>query len=80
MQNGFRLLMLTCPYKEDEPWYNVIDESDDIEELVDIVTSRTILMNHLGYDVSIPEDESEGFKISDSRTGKVAGYLLCGVL
>jgi len=80
MQNGFRLLMLTCPYKEDELWYNVIDESDDIEELVDIVTSRTILMNHLGYDVSIPEDESESLKISDSRTGKVAGYLLCEVL
>lgn len=80
MQNGFRLLMLTCPYKEDELWYNVIDESDDIEELVDVVTSRTILMNHLGYDVSIPDDESESLKVSDSRTGKVVGHLLCEVL
>lgn len=75
MQNGFRLVMLKEP---DDSHGTVLEESDDIEDLVDLVTSRTILINHLGYDISIPDDdEASCLEISDTRTGKVAGYLSC---
>jgi hypothetical protein len=77
MQNGFRLMMLKEP---DDSHGTVVEESDDIEDLVDLVTSRTILINHLGYDISVTDDEAICLKISDTRTGQVAGYLACEAL
>ena len=77
MQNGFRLMMLKEP---DDSHGTVVEESDDIEDLVDLITSRTILINHLGYDISITDDEAVCLKISDTQTGKVAGYLACEAL
>lgn len=77
MQNGFRLVMLKEP---DDSHGTVLEESDDIEDLVDLITSRTILINHLGYDISLPDNEESCLEISDTRTGKVAGYLSCEVL
>ena len=77
MQNGFRLMMLKEP---DDSQGTVVEESDDIEDLVDLITSRTILINPLGYDISITDDEAICLKISDTRTGQVAGYLACEAL
>jgi hypothetical protein len=77
MPNGFKLLMSTPSSDDINRWFNVVDEADDIEDLVDVVTSRTILIKHLGYDIIIPEVKFEALKILDRRTGRIAGYLMC---
>jgi len=77
MQYGFRLVMLKEP---DDSQGTVLEESDDIHDMFDLITSRRILINHLGYDISITNDGVCRLKVSDSKTGQTSGYLVCEAL
>ena len=59
---------------------NVIEECDDIRDMVDLIASRRILINHLGYNISITDDEVCCLRVSDSKSGRTAGYLVCEAL